>query len=184
MNKQKFPWEELESGPKDKFPEVVHVIIEVSKGSKEKYELDKERGILFLDRDLFGSMIFPGDYGMIPQTLCDDGDSADALVLVSQPHHPGIVIPARPIALMKMTDEKGKDDKVLCVPDDKIDPSFKEIKDLKDVPEYLLAEIKNFFEHYKDLETGKWVKIEEWKNKREAQKFILESAEKYKKSKS
>jgi len=174
-------WQNLEPGPKDKFPEVVYVIVEVSKGSKEKYELDKERGVLFLDRDLFGSMIFPGDYGMVPQTLCDDGDPVDALVLVDQPHHPGIVIPARPVALVKMTDEKGEDDKVLCVPDDKINPAFKNIRDLKDVPEYLLAEIKNFFEHYKDLEPGKWVKVDEWQGAAQAKKFIQDSAKLYKK---
>lgn len=172
-------WPDLEPGPKDKFPGIVHVIVEVSKGSKEKYELDKKSGVLFLDRDLFGSMIFPGDYGMVPKTLCDDGDPVDALVLVSQPHHPGIVIPARPVALMRMEDEKGQDDKLLCVPDDKINPSFKEIRDIKDVPEYLLAEIKNFFEHYKDLEAGKWVKVGKWEGKQAAREFLLKSQEAY-----
>lgn len=175
-------WQVLEPGP-DNFPETINVIVEISKGSKEKYELDKETGVLFLDRDLFGSMIYPGDYGMVPKTLCDDGDPVDALILVSQPHHPGIVIPSRPVALMKMEDEKGKDDKVLCVPSDKVDPSFKNIRDLKDVPEYLLSEIKNFFEHYKDLEPGKWVKVQQWEGKESAQQFIKDSAEEYKKNK-
>jgi len=174
-------WPDLEPGPKGKFPDVVHVIVEISKGSKEKYELDKKSGVLFLDRDLFGSMIYPGDYGMVPHTLCDDGDSADALVLVNQPHIPGIVIPCRPVALMKMEDEKGSDDKLLCVPDDKIDPSFKEIRDVGDVPDYVLAEIKNFFEHYKDLEPGKWVKVKDWQGKEQAKKFLLESQENYSK---
>ncbi len=173
----------LEPGPEDEFPDVIHVIVEISKGSKEKYELDKEKGVLFLDRDLFGSMIYPGDYGMVPQTICGDGDPVDALVLVSQPHHPGIVIPCRPVALMKMKDEKGEDDKVLCVPGDKVDPAFKEIRDIKDVPSYLLAEIKNFFEHYKDLEEEKWVKVEEWKGAKEAKEFIKESAQAYKEEK-
>lgn len=170
----------LEPGPKDKFPEVIYVIVEVSKGSKEKYEFDKKTGALFLDRDLFASMIFPGDYGSVPQTLCEDGDPVDVLVLVSQPHYPGVVIPARPVALMKMIDERGRDDKVLCVPNDRVDPSFKEIRDLKDVPEYLVLEIKNFFEHYKDLEPEKWVRVEGWQGQEEARKYILDSAKSYK----
>jgi len=182
MQKEKIGlWSNLEPGPKDKFPDVVHVIVEISKGSKEKYELDKERGVLFLDRDLFGSMVYPGDYGMVPQTLCDDGDPVDALVLVSQPHHPSIVIPARPVALMRMEDEKGQDDKLLCVPDDKVDPSFKEMRDIEDVPKYLLAEIKNFYEHYKDLEEGKWVKVGKWEGKEVAKKFLFESQKAYQK---
>ncbi len=174
------PFQDIAPGPKDKFPKVVNVIIEISKGSKEKYELDKKTGVLFLDRDLFGAMVYPGDYGMVPQTLCDDGDAVDALILVSHAHHPGIVIPSRPIGLMKMSDEKGQDNKVLCVPDSKIDPAFKGFKELEDVPEYILAEIKNFFEHYKDLEPGKWVKVEEWQSREQAEKFILESAKIYK----
>lgn len=173
-------WPNIESGP-DSFPEEIYVIIEVSKDSKEKYELDKERGVLFLDRDLFGPISYPADYGMVAQTLCDDGDAVDALVLVSRPHQPGVVIPARPVALMGMSDEKGKDDKVLCVPSGKIDPTFQDIKDLEDVPQYILDEIRFFFEHYKDLEEGKWVKIDEWKNAEEAKKFLIQSAEEYKK---
>lgn len=181
--KIKSAWTALESGPENNFPEIVYIVIEVSKGSREKYELDKESGILFLDRDLFGSMIYPGDYGMIPKTLCDDGDPVDALVLVSQPHHPGIVIPCRPVGLMKMEDEKGKDDKVLCVPADKVDPSFKNVRDIKDVSSYLLAEIKNFFEHYKDLEENKWVKTGSWESAEQAKKFIERAARSYKKKK-
>ncbi len=178
--KIKTAWTTLEPGPENSFPEIVHVVVEISKGSKEKYELDKDRGILFLDRDLFGSMIYPGDYGMVPQTLCDDGDPVDALVLVSQPHHPGIVIPCRPVGLMEMEDEKGKDDKVLCVPADKVDPFFKNVRDIEDVSSYLLAEIKNFFEHYKDLEDDKWVKIENWQGAEKAKRFIEQAARSYK----
>lgn len=174
-------WKILEPGPKDKFPDVIYVIVEVPKGSQEKYELDKETGTLFLNRDLFGSMVFPGDYGSIPKTLCkEDKDPVDALILVSRPHHPGIVIPARPIALMKMEDEKGRDDKILCVPDDKVDPSFKEIRDLKDIPNHLVFKIKNFFEHYKDLEPRKWVRVGKWEDKEKAKKYILEAVNLYK----
>lgn len=175
MNK----WPNIEPGP-DSFPETVYVIVEVSKGSREKYELDKERGVLFLDRDLHGPISYPEDYGMIAQTLCDDGDPVDALVLVSRPHNPGVVIPAKPIALMEMSDEKGKDDKVLCVPADGIDPAFSEIEDLDDVPQHILDEIKYFFENYKKLEADKWVKIDQWKGAKEAKKFIKESAKAYK----
>lgn len=172
-------WPDIESGPEGEFPEVVHVIVEISKGSKEKYEVDKKSGVLFLDRDLFGSMVYPGDYGMVPKTLCDDGDPVDVLVLVSRPHHPGIVIPSRPVALMQMKDEKGKDDKVLCVPADEVDPAFKNIRDQEDVPDYVLAEIKNFFEHYKDLESGKWVEIKEWQGKEAAEELLRTSKEQY-----
>lgn len=169
----------LESGPKDKFPEVVYVLLEIAKGSNQKYEVDKKSGLLFLDRDLFTVMVYPGDYGYIPQTLCADGDPVDALVLVSGPHLPGTVIPARPVAVMRMEDEKGMDDKILCVPDEKIDPTFKDIKDLKDVPEATIQKIKHFFEHMKELEPGKWVKVTDWHGAKEAKKFILDSQKIY-----
>ncbi len=175
-------WQELGSGPKGKVPQVVYTIVEVPKGSREKYELDKESGILFLDRDLFGSMTFPGDYGIIPRTLCKDGDPVDVLLLVSHPHHPGIVIPSRPIGLFKMTDEKGEDNKVLCVPDYSVDPSFANIENIKDISKYTIAEIQNFFEHYKELEPGKWVKIKGRQGKEEAEEFILESMAMYNKN--
>ena len=174
--------EQLGPGPEGEFPETIYVVVEVSKESKEKYELDKETGILFLDRDLFGPISYPGDYGMVAGTLCDDGDPVDAVVLVSRPHQPGVVIPARPVALMEMSDEKGKDDKVLCVPAGKIDPYLNEIQDLDDVPQYVLDEIKFFFERYKDLEPNKWVKVDSWKGAKEAKKFLKDSVEMYKKS--
>lgn len=173
-------WQVLEPGPKNEFPDKVYVIVEVSKGGKEKYELDKETGALFLDRDLFGSMVYPGDYGSIPQTLAKDKDPVDALIMVAQPHYPGVIIPVRPIAILNMIDEKGEDNKVLCVPDNGVDPAFKDIQDLKDIPEYTLAEIKNFFEHYKDLEPRKWVKIEGWQGTKAARQYILETAKLYK----
>lgn len=173
-------WQVLEPGPKDKSPDVVYIIVEVPKGTKGKYELDKKTGALILDRDLYTAMVYPGDYGSVPQTFCEDEDPVDALILVSQPHYPGIVIPARPVALMKMIDEKGRDDKILCVPDTKIDPAFKDIKDLKDVPENLILEIKSFFKHYKELEPGKWLKMEKWQGQKEAKKYILDSVKLYK----
>lgn len=174
-------WQILKTGPTGKVPDVIYVIVEVPKGTKGKYEMDEETGALILDRDLFTSMVYPGDYGSVPQTFCVDGDPVDALVLVSQPHYPGVVIPARPIALMKMTDEEGRDDKILCVPDTQVDPSFEEIKDLKDVPKHLIEEIKYFFQGYKELEPGKWIKLEEWEGAKEAKKYILDSVELYQK---
>ena len=173
-------WRILDTGPKNKVPNVIYVIVEVPKGTKEKYEMDEETGAFILDRDLFTSMVYPGDYGSVPRTLCEDGDPADALILVSQPHYPGVVIPARPIGLMKMIDEKGRDDKVLCVPDKKIDPRYKNIEDIKDVPIHLIAEIKHFFKHMKELEPGKWVKIERVENAERAKKFINDSIKLYK----
>jgi len=169
------PWNVLEPGPKGKVPNVIHVFVEIPKGAREKYELNKESGILFLDRDLFTSMVYPGDYGFVPKTLCEDGDPVDALILVSQPHFPGVVIRARPIGLLKMIDENGRDDKVICVPDDKTDPRFKNIRDVKDVHPHLIKEIKHFFKHMKELEPGKWVTIERVENAEKAKKFINDS---------
>lgn len=180
VKENKALWQILEPGPKDRFPEIIYVIVEVPKGTKAKYEMDEKTGVLFLDRDLFTSMVYPGDYGLIPQTFCEDGDPVDALVLVSQSHYPGIVIPARPVALMRMEDEAGRDDKILCVPDIKVDTTFKDIKDLEDISEHYLLEIKHFFKHMKELEPGKWLKFEKWEGVKEAKKYILDSIKLYK----
>jgi len=174
-------WKSLEPGPKNKFPDIVYVIIEVPKDTNAKYELDPKTGALILSRDLFSSMTYPGDYGSIPQTLCEDGDPVDALVLTSQPHYPGVVIPARPIALLEMKDEKGKDNKVLCVPKKEIDPAFKDLKGLKDVPKNTISEIEHFFKHMKELEPGKWVKLGKWETANKAKQYILKKKEDYKK---
>mgnify|MGYP000041108996 CR=1 FL=1 len=164
--------EKLKAGPKDKVPEEVYVLIEIPKGSQNKFEFDKETGFIFVDRVLYTSMHYPFDYGFVPKTLCEDGDPLDCLVITSIPLFPGVVIKARPIGLLVMEDEKGMDEKLIAVPAEKIDPRFKEIKDIKDLPKHYLEEIKHFFEHYKELEPGKWVKIKEWKNAEEAKEFI------------
>jgi len=164
----------------DNAPEEVNAVIEVPKGSQNKYEMDKEINTLFLDRVLYTSMHYPCDYGFIPETLCDDEDPLDVLVLTSFPNFPGVVIKVRPIGLLIMEDEKGMDEKLIAVPIEKIDPRFKEIKDIEDVPEAIKNEIKHFFEHYKELEPGKWVKIREWKNCEEAKNFLKKVHEKYK----
>jgi inorganic pyrophosphatase len=141
-------WHQLASGPNP--PDVIYVIVEIAKGSRNKYEYGKELGIVKLDRVLYSSLHYPGDYGLIPRTFYEDGDPLDVLVMVSEPTFPGCVIEARPIGLFKMKDKGLPDDKVLCVPDR--DPFFKDYRDLDDVPQHFLREVAHFFEVYKDLE--------------------------------
>ena len=174
--------EDIPTGPKRKAPGVCYVFVEIPMGSKNKYEADK-RGNIFLDRVLFSTERYPGDYGFIPCTLYDDGDTLDCLVLVSEPNHPGVILPVRPVAVMRMIDEKGKDDKIIAVPDFKIDPRFDYIKDLNDIPKQYLIEIRHFFEHMKELEPGKWVKVKGWGNSTAAKAMIKKAMDKYKKSK-
>ena len=174
--------EKLEAGPKDKLPEVIYVVIEIPKGSKNKYELDKETGAIFLDRVLYTSMRFPADYGFVPKTLCEDGDPLDCLLITTETLFPGVVVKARPVGLLVMEDEKGMDEKLIAVPVEKIEPRLADIKDIDDLPEAVRNEIKHFFEHYKELEPGKWVKIKEWKNREEALKYIRDAIERFEKS--
>ncbi len=136
------------------------VTIEIPKGSRNKYEVDHETGRVRLDRFLYTSMAYPADYGFIEDTLGEDGDPLDALVLLPDSVFPGVIVEARPVAMYRMTDEAGGDDKILCVPAG--DPRWDHIQDLADVPEFELAAIKHFFERYKDLEPGKYVKGSEW----------------------
>ncbi len=172
--------DKVPSGPKGKVPDIFYTIIEVPKGCSIKYEWDKETGVLFVDRVLYSSLSYPGDYGTIPKTLSGDGDPLDAIILVSEPNYPGTVLPCRPIGLLKTKDESGEDIKIIAVPTEKIDPRFEEMKDIKDVPKHILKEIKYFYEHYKDLEPKKWVKVEGFKGKKEAIKEIKKSIENYK----
>ncbi len=166
-------------GPKERVPDEIYVVVEIPKGSRNKYEIDDETGAVFLDRVLFSPFVYPADYGIIPCTLCEDGDPLDALVLVDIPNYPGTVIRARPVALLEMEDEEGYDVKVLAVPHEKIDPRFKEIRDLKDVPSHVLEEIKHFFEHYKDLEPNKWTRVKGWRDKEAAKREILKAIKLY-----
>ena len=129
----------------------VLVLVEIPKGSRNKYELDHETGRFFLDRMLFSSVQYPGDYGFIPDTLAEDGDALDVLVLLGEPTFSGCMIRCRPVGLFHMADEKGPDEKVLCVPIR--DPQWNWIRDLGDVPPHLLDEIRHFFKVYKDLES-------------------------------
>ncbi len=151
------------------------VTIEIPKGSRNKYEVDHETGRVRLDRFLYTSMAYPADYGYIENTLGEDGDPLDALVLLPEPVFPGCLIEVRPVAMYKMVDEAGGDDKVLCVPAG--DKRWDHIQDLADVPEFELAAIKHFFERYKDLEPGKYVKGSEWVSRAEAEAEVQASLE-------
>lgn len=154
------------------------VTIEIPKGSRNKYEVDHETGRVRLDRFLFTSMTYPADYGFIENTLGEDGDPLDALVLLPDSVFPGVIVAARPVAMYKMTDEAGGDDKVLCVPAG--DPRWDAVKDVQDVPEFELAAIKHFFERYKDLEPGKYVKGSEWVGRADAEAEVENSFQRLK----
>ncbi len=164
--------------PGEEIAEKMNVIVEIPKGSNNKYELDKKTGLVKLDRVLFSSVFYPGDYGIIPQTLAEDGDPADGLVLVTNPTFPGVLIEARPIGVLKMIDGGDPDDKILFVPTE--DPRFAKVFDLEDVPEHTLKEISEFFRTYKNLQNKK-VEIAGWKGASEAKKVIEESIKLYKK---
>lgn len=153
------------------------VTIEINRGSRVKYEVDHETGRLRLDRVLFTSMQYPTAYGYFEDTLGEDGDPLDAMVILDVDVIPGVLVEARPIAVFRMTDEAGGDDKVLCVPADK---RYDHIQSIADVSEQLKAEIKHFFERYKDLEPGKWVKGEGWEDKDFAEKLVVEAQERFK----
>ncbi|NLN41261.1 MAG: inorganic diphosphatase [Clostridiales bacterium] len=158
--------------------ETFDVMIEIPKGSRNKYEYDPEKRVIRFDRMLFSPVHYPADYGFIPETLALDGDPLDALVLVWESTFPGCLIEAFPIGLFMMRDEKGEDEKILCVP--KNDPLWNYIDSLEDVPPHLLREIEHFFDVYKDLEE-KEVTIEGWRDKEEAIKVIRRARERYRK---
>jgi inorganic pyrophosphatase len=156
-------------------PEEVNVIIEVPMGSDPvKYEFDKAAGEIMVDRFVQTAMFYPCNYGFVPCTLSKDGDPVDVLVIANNPIIPGAVIKARPIGVLMMEDESGMDEKVLAVPTTKLDPYFANIKSYKDLPEVLVNRIKHFFENYKALEKGKWVKVAGWEDEVAAKKVILE----------
>ena len=150
-------------------PHDVNVIIEVPVGGEPiKYEMDKEAGTLVVDRFLYTAMRYPGNYGFIPHTLSGDGDPCDVLVLSPVPLITGVVVRCRPIGMLKMDDEAGGDAKILAVPIDKLHPYYKRVASYRDLPEILMEQIGHFFQHYKDLEEGKWVKVLRWVEPAEA----------------
>jgi inorganic pyrophosphatase len=162
-------------------PNDIFVVIEIPQGSQVKYEVDKDSGAIFVDRFLFTPMAYPAAYGFIPGTLAADGDPADALVLAPGPIVPGAVIRCRPIGMLQMEDESGQDEKIICVPHDKIHTMYKTVHAIEDLPEITRQAIEHFFTRYKDLEPGKWVKVTGWAGKDAACKVILESIEAAKK---
>lgn len=162
----------------------INVVIEVAQGSTPvKYELDKDSGAVFVDRFLGTSMHYPCNYGFIPNTLGGDGDPLDVLVVSPLAVVPGSVMRARPVGVLMMEDEGGQDEKILAVPFSKLTPLYDNIKSYKDLPELLIKQIGHFFEHYKDLEPGKWVKVKEWRDGEGAAKLIDEGIARQKKAK-
>lgn len=163
-------------------PEEVNVIIEIPQGGDPiKYEVDKDTGALFVDRILGTSMRYPCNYGYVPNTLCGDGDPIDVLVLMPMPLQAGCVVKCRPIGVLNMTDESGEDAKLLAVPVTKTSPLYADVQSYKDVPEIQIKQIAHFFEHYKDLEAGKWVKVEGWQDADAAKQAIVDAIALYQK---
>lgn len=152
----------------------VNVFIEIPKDGNIKYELDKETGVIMVDRFLYTAMSYPFNYGFVPNTLADDGDPLDILVLCEQTIAPGTVLPAVVIGMLEMEDEAGIDTKILAVPTSKVDPLFGNMT-MEQIPDAMKNKIKHFFENYKTLEPGKWVKIKEWKGKVEALEAVMKS---------
>lgn len=146
-------------------PEDVNVMIEIPMGTNIKYEFDKEMEAMVVDRFSKTSMDYPCNYGFIPETMSGDGDPVDVLVLSEYSIAPGMIIHVKPIGMLEMEDESGVDAKVLAVPGVKGDLTYGEMNDISDVPEAIKAKIKHFFEHYKDLDEGKWVKLKDWLGK-------------------
>ncbi len=161
-------------------PNEINVIIEIPKDAEPvKYEVDKDTGAIFVDRILSTPMRYPCNYGYVPHTLCGDGDPVDVLVILPLPLIPGSVIRCRPVGLLNMVDESGSDEKILAVPQDKVFTGYRHIHDIDQVSPHWLERIGHFFEHYKDLEKGKWVKIGDWGGAEEARRVIVESVKRF-----
>ena len=159
-------------------PNDVNVIVEVPHGGHPvKYEMDKESGAMFVDRFMHTAMQYPANYGFIPHTLSDDGDPVDVLVVSRIPVVPGAVIRSRPIGVLMMHDEAGGDEKLLAVPVEQLNPYYKNVQNYTDMPEILIQRITHFFQHYKDLEEGKWVKVDGWQDADFAREIIVKAIE-------
>jgi inorganic pyrophosphatase len=169
-------WHDLEAGPE--LPQVVNVVVEIPKGSRNKYEFDKKIGTFRLDRVLYSAMEYPGDYGLIPQTYYDDDDPLDALVMVTEPTFTGCIIQARPIGIFGMEDRGLRDDKILAVPVN--DPLAADYHDIGDIPQHFLKEVAHFFAVYKDLE-GQHVKTLGWDGAAVARQRVTHAADLYSK---
>lgn len=162
-------------------PYELNVVIEIPMGGNPvKYELDKESGAMYVDRFLHTAMYYPCNYGFVPHTLSDDGDPVDAAVLGQVPVQPGVIIRSRPIGVLIMEDESGIDEKILCVPVDDLHPYYGDVSSYRDVRKVHLDQISHFFEHYKDLEKGKWVKVQRWGEAEEALDLVRQGIERAK----
>jgi len=160
----------------DKPPHDINVVIEVPLGGEPvKYEMDKASGAMFVDRILYTSMRYPGNYGFVPHTLSGDGDPIDVLIANQRPLISGSVINCRPVGVLYMKDEAGEDEKIIAVPSEKVSAMFNHINNFRDLPEILRRQISHFFEHYKDLEDGKWVEIVRWGDDAEAREMIVDA---------
>src|SRR5690606_6603960 len=172
------PLELVASGPD--LPNVINGIVEIPKDADPvKYEVDKETGAIFVDRILSTPMRYPCNYGYIPHTLCGDGDPVDVLVILPLPLLPGSVIRCRPVGMLKMTDESGEDAKIVAVPTDKVFSGYSHVQDIDQVSKHWLDRIGHFFEHYKDLDSGKWVRIDGWEGIDAARAEIDASVQRY-----
>ena len=155
-------------------PNEVNVVVEVPVGGEPiKYEMDKASGALIVDRFLYTAMRYPGNYGFIPHTLSDDGDPCDVLVTNQRGIIPGAVLAVRPVGVLKMQDEAGGDEKIIAVPVPRLTRRYEKVHNYTDLPEITLKQVQHFFEHYKDLESSKWVKVTGWGDAGEAQDYIL-----------
>ena len=161
-------------------PDDINVVIEIpANSSPVKYEIDKDMGAVVVDRFMSTPMFYPANYGFIPHTLADDGDPLDVLVITPYPVVAGSVIRCRPVGMLDMDDEAGGDEKLVAVPHDKLTTIYKDVKDVEDLPQLLKDQIQHFFENYKDLETGKWVKVKGWKDAATARQSLVKSVEAY-----
>ena len=160
-------------------PHSINVLIEVPIGGEPvKYEFDKASGAIFVDRILHTPMRYPANYGFVPQTLCDDGDPLDCLVMTRWPLIPGCVIACRPVGVLYLEDEAGGDEKLLAVPVSKVSPFYENVHEGEDLPSIVREQIEHFFTHYKDLEPEKWVRVGKWGGAEEARRVVMESIEK------
>lgn len=159
----------------------INIFVENIKGSNQKYELDEETNRICLDRVFYSSMFWPFDYGFIEETEGEDNDPLDVVLLSSSPSFPGCIVKARAVGVLMMEDEAGVDHKIIAVPDEKIDPRFKEVKEAENLPSHFKAEMRDFFETYKRLEPNKWVKVKELKGRKEAERIIEEARQRYNK---
>jgi inorganic pyrophosphatase len=165
-------------------PNDINVVVEVPVGGEPvKYEMDKASGAMFVDRILYTAMRYPGNYGFVPHTLSEDGDPIDVLIANQRTLIPGCVINCRPVGVLRMRDEKGADEKLVAVPSSKVSARYDKVLSYRDLPDILIRQIAHFFERYKDLEPGKWVKVEGWGDSADARGMIAEAIARARKEK-